>query len=271
MDEIETQPFLEHPEKGASKRESTSPRFIFWTLLPSAISITLFFALLFVLLRDQPAVGARTGYGSGFVTDFAPITPSIKIEQRRFTGSIEFNEITGEPYLSENSAFQVFVGQPRPEIDAAWHSVLDGYHIYATPAEQATIDDGDFDGTKKSWHQESNGLYQDGIAMFHTLHCVNMIRMYIDYEYYKDIFEKKEMLDMRVHIEHCLDYIRQSIMCCGDLTPVPVRWHNASKHSRVYSDTGLTHTCRAFAPIRELVTGRHNGSKAVFIEETNDF
>jgi hypothetical protein len=202
-------------------------------------------------------------------TSLVALTSAIQVEQRRFTGSIEFHP-NGTAYMSMPPGSPKYFGQPGPEIDAAWHALVGGYHFYATDAEQGTLDDADFDGSKKSWYKDDIGYYQDGTAMFHTLHCVNMIRMYIDYDYYKPTFAKIAALDLRLHSEHCLDYIRQSIMCAGDLTPVPSRWHEAGAHSRAYSDSGLLHTCRAFEPIRKLVTERHNGSSAVYVKENDD-
>jgi hypothetical protein len=69
--------------------------------------------------------------------------------------------------------------------------------------------------------------------------------------------------------DHCIDYIRQTIQCHGDLTPIPERWWDSAQRS--YSDTGLTHTCRDFGALRGWMTKRHNGSTAVAEDPDNGF
>ncbi|KAH8822034.1 hypothetical protein F5884DRAFT_868338 [Xylogone sp. PMI_703] len=201
-------------------------------------------------------------YETGFVTDFGPARALLQSEQRRFTGSIVFNA-DGKPYMMVNDPNErQYVGRPSPEIDSAWHTILDGYHIIVSDGEQKRM-------------YESGGIYrskegyQVGFAMFHALHCVNVIRMYLDQDYYTDVFAKWAKLDLRLHIDHCLDYIRQSIQCHGDLTPVPMRWWEAA--NRVYSDTASLHTCRPFQDIRDWITERHNGSLAVTKLTDNEF
>ena len=50
-----------------------------------------------------------------------------------------------------------------------------------------------------------------------------MIRKLLHPEYYsesdmKDINQSHDDLD---HIDHCVEYLRQSVMCSVDLTPIP--------------------------------------------------
>lgn len=50
-------------------------------------------------------------------------------------------------------------------------------------------------------------------------------------------------------------------MCAGDMSLTPTRYHPTRKAS--YIDSDVKHTCRAFAPLREFLSERFNGSKAV--------
>ncbi|KAJ5279203.1 hypothetical protein N7478_004575 [Penicillium angulare] len=47
-----------------------------------------------------------------------------------------------------------------------------------------------------------------------------------------------------LHVEHCLDYVRQAIMCNSDLTPVPLTWYESAQ--TFGPDFRTTHTCRDF-------------------------
>lgn len=62
-------------------------------------------------------------------------------------------------------------------------------------------------------------------------------------------------------IDHCIDYIRQGIMCNGDATPVMLRWRKDSHYLIPHFDG--YHTCRNF----DLL---HDFSKKYALERHND-
>ena len=60
------------------------------------------------------------------------------------------------------------------------------------------------------------------------------------------------------HLEHCIDYLRQAIMCTVDITPIPVEWSDQWNRLVVNFDTW--HTCRNFDGIKDWMLER-NGLK----------
>ena len=56
-------------------------------------------------------------------------------------------------------------------------------------------------------------------------------------------------------IEHCLEQLRQTIQCAGDLTPVPIRPYGEGKESS-YIGTSQVHTCRNWDTFRKWYTKR---------------
>lgn len=52
----------------------------------------------------------------------------------------------------------------------------------------------------------------------------------------------------RIHLDHCLDRLRQTIQCQGDLSPSPLYHFN---NDNVGLGVTRTHTCRKWEPIRE--------------------
>lgn len=58
-----------------------------------------------------------------------------------------------------------------------------------------------------------------------------------------------------MHSGHCIDQIRQYIMCAGDLTPIPSAYYSGLGSNYVLSDQ--MHTCRNFDQIRQWLTNRH--------------
>ncbi|KAJ5055178.1 hypothetical protein J3E74DRAFT_227998, partial [Bipolaris maydis] len=71
------------------------------------------------------------------------------------------------------------------------------------------------------------------LDVYHSLHYLNMIRIMLnpilynisnkENPYYIENQEKAKILNnpiyMRTHLEHCLDRIRQTIICHGNLAP----------------------------------------------------
>lgn len=51
------------------------------------------------------------------------------------------------------------------------------------------------------------------------------------------------------HLEHCIDALRQSLMCASDITPLPWVWVEAAHEAKEVAE--VMHTCRNFADIRQ--------------------
>jgi hypothetical protein len=58
------------------------------------------------------------------------------------------------------------------------------------------------------------------------------------------------------HIDHCIDMLRQSVMCSSDVTPIPYAWY--PQYQEVLPMTGITHTCRDFDAIRDWARERQS-------------
>jgi hypothetical protein len=61
---------------------------------------------------------------------------------------------------------------------------------------------------------------------------------------------------------HCIEQLRQYVMCSGDLTPIPTRYVPALRRNYVDSDFP-PHTCRNFDKIHQWIMERAHGSLAV--------
>ena len=77
------------------------------------------------------------------------------------------------------------------------------------------------------------------VSMFHQLHCVDKLRRALD--------NPDDPISTIPHLQHCLNYIRQMILCAADLTLEPVDiGHEAS-------GVGVTHTCRDWRTVYDTV------------------
>lgn len=69
--------------------------------------------------------------------------------------------------------------------------------------------------------KDDQGGYLATLDVFHSLHCVNKIRK----SYYKDYYHNPNPLpDQQEHFDHCIDLLRQVIMCHGDVSLHTYQW-----------------------------------------------
>jgi hypothetical protein len=94
------------------------------------------------------------------------------------------------------------------------------------------------------------------------------MRKHLDSAYYGPHMELPAEY-RRMHIDHCVDQLRQSIMCHADLTPVTLKpvWEGGNegpKKTLFYlGQTEREHTCRRWEDVRAWVDQRGEGGKAL--------
>jgi hypothetical protein len=109
--------------------------------------------------------------------------------------------------------------------------------------------------------------------MFHQLHCLNFLRF---------AYEPSTVVDMApdevaYHRDHCLDYIRQALMCAGDSTFEPL-------HKAGINGMGAVHRCRNFERMftwayehrsdtvgKDAPDGKHHGGNTHTPGQRNSF
>jgi hypothetical protein len=90
----------------------------------------------------------------------------------------------------------------------------------------------------------SKGVF-GGVDMFHSLHCLNALRKAVDGRSDEQFdFLGKDF--MRMHMDHCIEQLRQAILCHGDLTPVTLTpvFNPEKKILNLVGQTEYPHTCR---------------------------
>ncbi|EMD91267.1 hypothetical protein COCC4DRAFT_35178 [Bipolaris maydis ATCC 48331] len=230
--------------------ESRIPTWLYigWGL---AFAFALSTAYLFIRLLNTTHLEVTANNGShsnGFMTEFPIAKPYIREKLTMFWGGPRWYD-NGTAYKLHNPDEPMYVGPPSDEIDAAWEELLKGRYMQVSEEEaELTF------GKPHGLHHHENGVgYLVGLDGLHTLHCVDQLRRALDRDYY---FGKKTVMAFpdRGHRDHCLDHIRQQLMCHADLTPVPVIWYPGYGRSFVQSD--VYHTCRDWNAIREFVSSR---------------
>ncbi|KAL4868448.1 hypothetical protein BDV12DRAFT_185958 [Aspergillus spectabilis] len=178
---------------------------------------------------------------SRHISHYSPVLSHVPIKYHRqqFSGSL----------LKEN----VFRQDAGPKVDAAWESLGANYRPIRVPAEEAARSGIANDQVQIS--EAYGGGYPANIEGLHHLHCLNLLRqsLYYNYDYYHaqgtGAFKNDDFI-IRKHVSHCLDIIRQQLMCTTDVGVLGQVWIHPDDPSP-FVDFNTEHRCRNFENIRE--------------------
>ncbi|KAE9987416.1 hypothetical protein EG328_002772 [Venturia inaequalis] len=157
-----------------------------------------------------------------------------------------------------------FKGHPAKELDDAWDQISMGTrlfpnilsisHLFSTGGVFG-IDENELKRINRSsatlakFPQSMGGGYMTSLQVHHQLHCLNMIRKTTYLGYYKDdaMFRGRSQEVIDEHKDHCIDIIRQILMCAGDVNPINYYWKEGRKDPM--PKFSMQHTCRRFDDI----------------------
>jgi hypothetical protein len=100
------------------------------------------------------------------------------------------------------------------------------------------------------------------LEMTHQLHCLNFLRqgLYFNYQYYKDThhmsWNDTNEESVRAHLSHCVDSLRQHIMCGADTRVHPYLKSTDGQ----FGDFGLPRKCRNWESARDFAA-KHSWSR----------
>ncbi|KAJ4301949.1 hypothetical protein N0V90_004045 [Kalmusia sp. IMI 367209] len=138
-------------------------------------------------------------------------TPRLTTRPAPARGAIQWEKTSFQNALGQENPFK---GPPRPELDQAWHDLLENSNIRVSKEELEKINRTSIELA------DGSGEYMAGLNVHHHLHCLKSIRRVIYRDYY-DLYEDDEMW---IHLEHCMDDLRQAIMCNADFTLLTYDW-----------------------------------------------
>ncbi|RAL04921.1 oxidase ustYa family protein [Aspergillus ibericus CBS 121593] len=153
----------------------------------------------------------------------------------------------------------IYRGPPTPEREYAWDRLWN-YGTIAVSAEGIAALNKTHRGphvTIKSDADDEEPKYGALVEVFHQLHCLNLIRQYTWLSHYNinDTsliypYSLHEPVEARMHVDHCFESLRLSLMCYADVTPVLVEIDETIKLGR-RADFSVHHKCRDFDKVTE--------------------
>ncbi|KAL4813771.1 hypothetical protein BDW67DRAFT_177599 [Aspergillus spinulosporus] len=161
----------------------------------------------------------------------------IKYHRQRFNGS----------FLKEN----IYRQDAGPEVDAAWEALGANYRPIRVPVEEAEKS-GILPGQVQI--NEAHGGGSRECERLLTLTVQNLLRqsLYYNYDYYRtrgDGAFRNDDFIVRKHVSHCLDILRQQLMCTIDVGILGQVWIHPD-HPSPFVDFNTEHVCRNFEDIR---------------------
>lgn len=127
---------------------------------------------------------------------------------------------------------------PSPAVDAAWEEIMKFEFFPLQPSEGQQVEEQVLRqsasplsaevGQPAELYKKHDGQMWTEVAVYHSIHCLNMIRkaFYNDYAPYVEEMEKEMIIAPNgwkdVHLEHCFENIFHAITCEPDFTPVPL-------------------------------------------------
>ncbi|KAF2015661.1 hypothetical protein BU24DRAFT_441254 [Aaosphaeria arxii CBS 175.79] len=241
-----TEDLLEHSEKDASNRSlrrnnsSGKTQWIVISLLLFATSILsasigLFVGRTWLLNLDRLSIRHTSQY-SPIVHD-----GTVAYDWIRFNGS-----------LLRSNTFREDAG---PAVDAAWKSLGADFRAVRIPADLAEKSGLASDQVKVK--QEYGGGYPAHVEGLHHLHCLNLLRKSLAWNF--DYYQKQGLgpfsndgTILKHHVTHCLDILRQQLMCTVDVGVLGQVWYEPpGKPLQAFVDFNTRHKCRNFENIRD--------------------
>jgi hypothetical protein len=112
------------------------------------------------------------------------------------------------------------------------------------------------------------------LDVFHQLHCLDDLRKMLYPERYPGLDELRDALTGAIdrdahaflHWDHCIDALRQTIMCHADVSPVSWRVNIPGNHM-VIPQLATTHTCRNFTLVQEWAREHSAGEWEYRVED----
>ncbi|PPJ53115.1 hypothetical protein CBER1_11780 [Cercospora berteroae] len=146
------------------------------------------------------------------------------------------------------------IGQlPTDEVDKKWEDLYMHGQCTAIPEHQALL------LPNKTEAIRGTNKYIMELDVFHQLHCLDMIRKafypsrYGQWEYLDDGSVDNFAVTFQ-HWEHCIETLRQTLMCHGDISPL--RYRINVLNGILGPDLAGRHTCRNFSKILDWARSR---------------
>ncbi|KAF2006138.1 hypothetical protein P154DRAFT_422717 [Amniculicola lignicola CBS 123094] len=183
------------------------------------------------------------GFCMNHISKYSPVVRDVEPDWH----TVQFNG----SFLKQN----IYRQPAGPEVDAAWSALGIDYRSVVIPESEAKRTGLRPDQVKIN--QKYGGGYPANVEGLHHLHCLNLLRkaLYWNYDYYRKqkegAFVNAEFI-VQIHTTHCLDILRQQLMCVTDVGVLGQVWWQPEGDDKPtqFVDFNTKHRCRNYEAIR---------------------
>ncbi|KAK1850329.1 hypothetical protein CCHR01_07038 [Colletotrichum chrysophilum] len=145
----------------------------------------------------------------------------------------------------------LYEGPPNKQKEAAWDRLLSVGVVAISEQESSRITN----GTASAVGDSKKHIVE--LEMFHQFHCLKWLHdQFWHLNAAVTASHKLDDFPQRVnHTDHCIDYLRQVIMCHGNITPITFEWIPDIDGYIAHHSTA--HMCRNFDAIFDWATVRN--------------
>ncbi|KAF2752792.1 hypothetical protein EJ05DRAFT_480943 [Pseudovirgaria hyperparasitica] len=172
-----------------------------------------------------------------------------------YSPALEAVEYVNIDFDADFDAHGIYRGPPTPEREQAWFNLTTRPGIEVPRDRIHLLNRTEADNLQHVPAEVGTG-YTAILEVYHQLHCLNMIRGYTWWQVGKypgtpDGLSEDRLMN-RMHVDHCIESLRMSLQCFGDVTPLLIR---EVPHSFIggKADFNTHHRCRNFDRIQEWV------------------
>ncbi|KAK8074281.1 hypothetical protein PG994_005180 [Apiospora phragmitis] len=153
-------------------------------------------------------------------------------------GALRYRKVSYNGALHQASPYR---GDPRPELDQAWADLITHNNVRLSKEELHMMN-----RTALELYDKSG--YYGQLSAFHHLHCLKYICQVLHPEYYdtdtadRDEHVAYDTLTSAPRQDHCIDDIRQALMCHADTSIVTFDWKSPDWRAP-WPNFSIDHTC----------------------------
>jgi hypothetical protein len=159
-------------------------------------------------------------------------------------------------YINGNITQQnSYRGPPSPSLTTAWTRIglaAPGIRISATEARILNHSTSQLHLLPPRPSAEPEPEYLGMLEVFHLLHCLDSLRSTAYRELYRGEVEFEDIQHVqahKIHLDHCVDMLRASLMCSSDLSVVMFKYDE--HHKLPQPQFSMTKQCRDFEGVLE--------------------
>ncbi|KAI0394288.1 hypothetical protein F5Y17DRAFT_264356 [Xylariaceae sp. FL0594] len=156
----------------------------------------------FARLRD---IGKYTNHDAVSRHVPSPARSAIKYETKYFT--------------IDSVAPSVYFGEPNDVRERLWDELLEPSNVRLSPEMMRQLGRPEDEGVRLP-----DGDYIGTLGVYHDLHCLRRIARHFYVDHYFPNMTAEERHSRLMHSQHCLDRIKQTIQCRGDISLATYVW-----------------------------------------------